>query len=360
MSVISAVLTDPSTAAELAPRQLLAPDGSLHADAETALSGEQQREAFRWMLLSQMVDEKAFNLQRQGRLGTYAPARGQEAIAVGVSMALRLESDWLVPQYRELAAQLRHGWSLRDAFLFFRGHPDGWRAPERVLPIAIALAAQLPHAAGLAWGLKQQGTDAVVATFCGDGGSSEGDFHEALNFAGVMRAPVIFVIQDNNWAISTPRAKQTAARTFAARADGYGMACARVDGNDLLAVHEAAAAAVARARAGDGPTLIDAKTYRLLAHNTVDDATRYVDAAELADAEAREPLMRLRIHLAAQGLLDESDEQAIRAELGASIEAAVAEAEAWPQAQRAAIYEHAYAVDPPRLARQRADAEAAS
>ena len=238
------------------------------------------------MLLSRLVDEKAFNLQRQGRLGTYAPGQGQEAVATGVSMALRVESDWLVPQYRELAAQLRHGWSLRDAFLFFQGHPDGWRPPERVLPVAIALAAQLPHAVGLAWGLQQQGSDAVVATFCGDGASSEGDFHEALNFAGVLKAPVVFVVQDNNWAISTPRSRQSATTSFALRGDGYGMPGVAVDGNDLFAVYAAAEAAVARARAGDGPTLIEAKTYRLMAHNTADDATRYVDPDELASASA--------------------------------------------------------------------------
>jgi pyruvate dehydrogenase E1 component alpha subunit len=271
-------------------------------------------------------------------------------------MALRVNSDWLVPQYRELAAQLRHGWSLRDAFLFFQGHPDGWRPPERVLPIAIALAAQLPHAVGLAWGLRQQGSDAVVATFCGDGASSEGDFHEALNFAGVLKAPVVFVVQDNNWAISTPRSRQTAAASFAARGEGYGVPGVSVDGNDLFAVYAAAEAAVERARAGEGPTLIDAKTYRLMAHNTADDSTRYVDPSELAEAEECEPLRRLREVLVDGGLLTAADEEAMTAAMRAEIEAAVAEAEAWPAPAPGSIFEHIYSSDPDRLARQREDA----
>ena len=214
-------------------------------DSPSQLSDDELREAYRWMLLSRAVDEKAFNLQRQGRLGTFAPCAGQEATIVGVAMALQPGHDWLVPQYRELAAQLRQGWQLRDAFLFWAGHPDGWRPPPRILPVAIALAAQLPHAVGVAWGLRHQGSDAIVATFCGEGASSEGDFHEALNFAGVLKAPVLFVLQDNNWAISTPRSMQSAAESLADRAAGYGIAGASVDGNDLFAVFEAASTAVA-------------------------------------------------------------------------------------------------------------------
>lgn len=333
-------------------------DDEVGADAPTNLSGDRLVEAFRWMLLSRAVDEKAFNLQRQGRLGTFAPCSGQEATIVGVAMALRPGVDWVVPQYRELAVQLRQGWPLRDAFLFWGGHPDGWRTPPRMLPVAIALAAQLPHAVGLAWGLKRQGIDAVVATFCGDGASSEGDFHEALNFAGVLKVPVILVLQDNNWAISTPRSIQTAAVSFADRAPGYGIAGVSVDGNDVFAVHTAAQEAVSRARAGEGATLIEARTYRLMPHNTVDDPTRYVDPEQLADAEQHEPIARLRAQLRADGLVSEEMEHEIDAEIRATIDAAVAEAQAHPAASPDALFEHVYATEPVRLARQRAAAAA--
>jgi pyruvate dehydrogenase E1 component alpha subunit len=327
--------------------------------ATAGLSDDQLREAFRWMLLSRAVDEKAFNLQRQGRLGTFAPCGGQEATIVGVAMALRPGTDWLVPQYRELAAQLRQGWPLRDAFLFWGGHPDGWRPPPRILPVAIALAAQLPHATGLAWGLKRQGSDAIVVTFCGEGASSEGDFHEALNFAGVLKAPVIFVVQDNNWAISTPRSIQSAAVSLADRAAGYGMPGASVDGNDLFATFDAATAAVTRARAGDGPSLIVARTYRLSAHNTVDDPTRYVDSEELAQAQRSEPIARLRAHLRERDLVSEEQEERLLEEIQETIEQAVAEAEAYPKPEPAEIFEHIYAERPVRLERQRIAAEEA-
>jgi pyruvate dehydrogenase E1 component alpha subunit len=321
------------------------------------LSDEDLREAYRWMILSRAVDQKAFNLQRQGRLGTFAPCAGQEATIVGVAMALRPDLDWVVPQYRELAAQLRQGWPLKDAFLFWAGHPDGWRPAPRILPVAIALAAQLPHAVGLAWGLRHRGSDAVVATFCGEGASSEGDFHEALNFAGVLRAPVVFVLQDNNWAISTPRSIQSAASSLADRAAGYGMAGTSVDGNDLFAVFEAASTAVARARSGEGPTLIEAKTYRLLAHNTVDDPTRYVDPDELAQAETRDPITRLRTHLREHDLLTEEQDEETAAEVQATIDTAVAEAEAHPAPRPAELFEHVYAERPDRLERQRVAAQ---
>lgn len=320
------------------------------------LSDSELREAYRWMVLSRAVDEKAFNLQRQGRLGTFAPCAGQEATIVGVAMALRPGHDWLVPQYRELAAQLRQGWQLRDAFLFWGGHPDGWRPPPRILPVAIALAAQLPHAVGIAWGLRHQGSDAIVATFCGEGASSEGDFHEALNFAGVLKAPVLFVVQDNNWAISTPRSMQSAAQSLADRAAGYGMAGASVDGNDLFAVFEGASTAVARARHGDGPTLLEARTYRLQAHNTVDDPTRYVDPEELHRAEARDPIPKFRAHLREHNLLSQEQEEQIATEVQAVIETAVAQAEAHPRPTGSELFEHVYAERPYRLERQRAAA----
>ena len=206
---------------------------------------------------------------------------------------------------------LRFGYRLAQAMQYYTGNPAGSRmdADVNVLPFQISLAAQIPHAVGLAWGLRHQGLDAVVCTYFGDGASSEGDAHEALNLAGVRRAPVVFVLKNNGWAISTPVRKQTAAASFAARAAGYGIAGELVDGNDLFAMHDACTRAVARARAGEGPTLIEARTYRMGPHNTSDDPTRYVDPVELEERRAFDPIERVRRYLTAEGLIDEASEQ---------------------------------------------------
>jgi pyruvate dehydrogenase E1 component alpha subunit len=241
---------------------------------------------------------------------------------------------------------------------YYRGDPAGGHVPEavRVLPFQISLAAQIPHAVGLAWGLSHQGSDGVVCVYFGDGASSEGDAHEALNLAGVRRAPVVFLLKNNGWAISTPVRRQTAAASFADRAAGYGIPGELVDGNDLFAVHDACTRAVARARAGDGPTLIEARTYRMGPHNTSDDPTRYVDPAELEERRASDPVARLRRHLAARGLADEAAEKRLVDELRAEVDAAFAAAESAPAAGAGALFDHVYADPPERLRRQRAAA----
>lgn len=346
--------------ASLEPWTLLAPDGTLAEGYRPSLSDEELLAAFRLMLLSRTVDERAFSLQRQGRLGTFSTVEGQEASVVGSAFALDPARDWVVPQYRELPAMLRQGYPLTRFFLYFRGHPIGNQMPEgvRVLPFQISLAAQIPHAVGLAWGLRQQGSDAAVMTYFGDGASSEGDAHEAMNVAGVRRAPVVFLLQNNGWAISTPVAKQTAAQSFALRAPGYGFPGVLVDGNDLFAVHEAARWAVERARAGEGPTLIEARTYRLGPHNTADDPTRYVDPDELRARRELDPIVRVRAYLRARRLLSEAEEEQLRSQLMDEVNAAVAEAEAHPAADRRHIFEHVYADPPPRVRAQRERATA--
>jgi pyruvate dehydrogenase E1 component alpha subunit len=340
------------------PLRLLAPDGTLVAGHAPALEGEALLDAWRAMLRSRVCDERCFSLQRQGRMGTFSPINGEEAAVIGSAWTLDPTRDWVVPQYRELPAMLRQGYRLAQALQYYRGDPAGSRidAGVRVLPYQISLAAQLPHAVGLAWGLRHQGTDAVVMTYFGDGASSEGDAHEALNLAGVRRAPVVFVLKNNRWAISTPVRKQTAAPSFAARAAGYGIAGELVDGNDLLAVHDACTRAVARARAGDGPTLIEARTYRMGPHNTSDDPTRYVDPAELEQQRALDPVARVRRYLTAEGLVDEASEQHLVAELRAEFDAAVAEVEGSGSPGADAMFDHVYARAPARLERQRGDA----
>jgi pyruvate dehydrogenase E1 component alpha subunit len=333
--------------------QLLAPDGTVPEGYEPALSEEELLDALRRMLRSRAVDERAFSLQRQGRLGTFSPVNGQEASVVGSAAALDPARDWVVPQYRELPAMLRQGYDLTRFFLYFMGNPKGNEMPEgvNVLPFQISLAAQIPHAVGLAWGLRHQDKDGVVCVYFGEGASSEGDFHEACNLAGVRRAPVVFFLQNNGWAISTPVSKQTATPSLALRAAGYGFPGELVDGNDLLAVHEATARAVERARAGEGPTLIEARTYRLGPHNTADDPTRYVDADELDARRALDPLVRLRTWLTARGTLTPDGEEAMRGEIAEELAVALRAAEAFPPAHAGQIFEHVYA-DPPARVRE--------
>jgi pyruvate dehydrogenase E1 component alpha subunit len=337
------------------PLQLLSPDGVLVDGVVPSLAGDALIDAWRAMLRSRVCDERCFSLQRQGRMGTFSPINGEEAAVVGSAWALDPARDWVVPQYRELPAMLRQGYRLAQALQYYRGDPAGSRIDPgvRVLPYQISLAAQIPHAVGLAWGLRHQGLDGVVMTYFGDGASSEGDAHEALNLAGVRRAPVVFVLKNNGWAISTPVRKQTAAASFAGRAAGYGIAGELVDGNDLLAMHDACSRAVARARAGEGPTLIEARTYRMGPHNTSDDPTRYVDAAELEERRALDPVARVRTYLLGEGLIDAESEERLVAELRAAFDAAVAEVEAGAQPGVEALFEHVYARPPERLARQR-------
>ncbi|TYP88875.1 pyruvate dehydrogenase (acetyl-transferring) E1 component subunit alpha [Blastococcus xanthinilyticus] len=337
--------------------EILAPDGTVRPGAEVPLGTEQVRDALRWMMLSRTVDVRAISLQRQGRMGTFSAVRGQEASVVGSSFALDPARDWIVPQYRELPGVVRHGFPLDGYLLYWMGNPAGGRVPDgvRVLPLQIALAAQLPHAVGLGWGLRLQGSDSVVTTYFGDGASSEGDTHEAMNLAGVTRAPVVFFLQNNGWAISTPRTKQTAASNFASRAEGYGFPGVIVDGNDLFAVYEATRQAVERARRGEGPTLIESQTYRMGAHNTADDPTRYMEPVELSGWDERDPIRRVTTWLSAQGAWDDDAEREMQAGIDRQVDEAIESAEAFTPPNPEQIYTHVYADPPERLrAQQRA------
>jgi pyruvate dehydrogenase E1 component alpha subunit len=342
------------------PLRLLTPDGTLTEGHVSALDADALLDAWRAMLRSRVVDERCFSLQRQGRLGTFSPVNGEEAAVVGSAWALDPARDWVVPQYRELPAMLHQGYRLSQAMHYYSGNPaGGFMGPGvNVLPYQISLAAQIPHAVGLAWGLRHQGSDGVVCVYFGDGASSEGDAHEAMNLAGVRRAPVVFVLKNNGWAISTPVRKQTAAASFAARAAGYGIAGELVDGNDLFAMHDACSRAVTRARAGEGPTLIEARTYRMGPHNTSDDPTRYVDPDELHERRATDPVARLRRYLTTEGLVDEASEARLLDDVRAEVDAAVAEAEASVPPGPDALFDHVYAHPPGRLERQRTQANA--
>lgn len=341
------------SAEPITPFSRLSQAGELSGDASLEL--KEVLEALHLMVLTRVFDEKATAMQRQGRFGTFSSVRGQEASVVGAAMALDPNRDWLAPQYRELPALVRHGYPIENFALYFMGNPRGGAIPNHVnmLPLQISLAAQVPQATGIAWGLKLQGSDAVVVTFFGDGASSEGDIHESMNLAGITKAPVIFFLQNNGWAISTPREIQTAARSFSERALGYGIHGVTVDGNDLFAVHEITAQAVARARSGEGPTLIESVTYRTAAHNTADDPSRYIDNDELAKWVAKDPIERVENYLRKIGLWDEEQAQELRQRCADEIEQAMSIARNTPLASAEALFDYVYADPPPRVEQQR-------
>ncbi|WP_338198575.1 thiamine pyrophosphate-dependent enzyme [Candidatus Nephthysia bennettiae] len=335
------------------PLSILDPEGRLHAAAP--LGDEQALEALRLMLLSRALDERAIKLQRLGRLGTYGPVHGQEASVVGSAIALDPSRDWLVPAYREQPAMIRHGLPLERLLAGYMGRSNAARIPDgvRLLPRNQAVGAQLPHAAGLAWGLKLRKLEGVVLVYCGEGASSEGDFHESANLAGVVGAPLVYLLQNNGYAISTPSARQSAAPALALRAAGYGFPGILVDGNDLFAVHAATREAVERARRGEGPTLIESRTYRMGVHNTTDNPREYRDDAETLDHAGRDPIARVARYLEARGLWGEQAAARVRQEIAAEIDEAQRRAAEFPRPSAADVYEHAYGVPPPRVQQQR-------
>ncbi len=312
-------------------------------------------EMMRWMKLGRAYDQRAISLQRQGRSGTYGPMVGEEAVMAGSAMALDHKRDWIVPQYREALALAIHGWPLWRHLLYLRGHPIGGYVPEGVnmLPIQISVASQILHGVGLAWGLKLQKKDGAVLIYFGDGATSEGAFHEGANFAGDYRVPAVLLCVNNGWAISTPRSRQTAAETIAQKATAYGFPGVQVDGNDPLAVYDAVSKAVARARAGGGPTLIEAVTYRLGAHTTADEPSRYVPPEELAAWRERDPISRFATVLDQRGLWDQERSAEVDREVEQIIAEASAKADAEARPPADGFFDHVYAKPTPRLTEQR-------
>ena len=329
---------------------ILDSDGNVDASLEPDIAPDRLKELYRAMLLGRRLDERMVRLQRQGRIGTFAPIKGQEASQMGSVFALR-RTDWMVPSFRETAAMIWRGWPIEKLLLFFAGYLEGGQpAPDQHdLPVAIPVATQLPHAVGLAYAAQYRGDDVVVMAYFGDGATSEGDFHEAMNFAGVWHVPVVFVCQNNQWAISVPLKKQTQARTIAQKALAYGIPGIQVDGNDVLAVYAASQEAVDRARAGEGSTLIECVTYRLGVHTTADDPTKYRSEEEVREWERKDPLTRFSEYLKGKDLLDEGLEQ----EVDEEIAAAVKRFEAYGPPDPLLIFDHVYAEKPPHLAGQR-------
>lgn len=334
---------------------ILSTDGKLDKELEPEIPDADLKRLFRTMLAARMLDERCLMLQRTGRIGTYAPCRGQEASPLGVAYALT-EDDWFVPTYRETPAQLWRGWPIEKNLHWWGGSELGTTVPEGVndLPFCVPIGAQCQHAMGIAWGCKLRNDNTVCACFIGDGGTSEGDFHEAMNFATVYKVPLVMVIQNNFWAISLPRHKQSASQTLAQRAIAYGIDGIQVDGNDILAVIAAAREAVEKARSGGGPSLIETITYRLMMHTTADDPRKYRDDAEVAQWESRDPLPRFRDYLRKKKLIDEQAEAALAEEIKAELDAGVEKYEA-AQHDPYEMFKHMYAEMTPDLRQQMAE-----
>ncbi len=328
-------------------------DGEL-VGGEQPMSDQLALRGYTVMLTGRRFDERCVSLQRQGRMVTLAPGIGQEAASVGAAMAVDPAHDWFVPQYRELAGQLWHGYPLRLAFLWHVGHPLGFQMPEgfKMLPFQAAIAGQLPQAVGLGWGLKLKKDPGIVLAFFGDGGTSQGDFHEAMNLAGVMRAPVIFLCQNNSWAISTTVQQQTASETLAQKAVAYGFPGVRVDGNDLFAMYAVVGEAARRARAGEGPTLVEAVTYRLGLHTTADDPSRYEPREQHDLWVNRDPLLRMQRHLLTRGVVDQAGLDRIEDEVKDQLAVAWDAAQREPAPDPGTFFSHVHAVHSPRLERQ--------
>ncbi|MBC8590943.1 pyruvate dehydrogenase (acetyl-transferring) E1 component subunit alpha [Wansuia hejianensis] len=318
-----------------------------------SLTEEELKYLYKTMLYTRMIDDKALSYQRQGRMLTYAPNTGQEAAQVGSAYAMEKE-DWLVPAFRELGALLVRGVPLRNIYLYWYGNEWGSHMPEgvKVLPISVPIASQYQHAVGIGMANNIKEENNVAVTYVGDGGTSHGDFHEALNFASVFKAPVVFIIQNNQYAISVPRSKQTASKTLAQKAIAYDMPGILVDGNDIFAMYVATKEAVDRARRGEGPTLIEAYTYRLGAHTTSDDPTKYREDKEVEQWKPKDPLIRFKKYLLNKGVISEEWEKETLEELEKDVVSTFESIEDKSDTEIEDIFKYHYETMPPQLEEQ--------
>jgi pyruvate dehydrogenase E1 component alpha subunit len=323
---------------------ILDASGTADASLMPELTQAEWKRFFETMVLARTFNQRALSLQREGRIGTYPSFYGQEASQVGSALALKA-SDWIYPTFRESGVYVAMGYPMRLLFRYWMGDERGMRAPEsmNILPMSVPVGTHLPHAAGTALAMKLKGDPSAVVAYFGDGGSSRGDFHEALNIAGVFGVPAVFLCQNNQWAISLPRDKQSAGNTIAERAHCYGFEGLQVDGNDIIAVYKAVGDALEKARSGNGPTLIECFTYRLDDHTTADDASRYRSAEEVESWMKKEPLIRLKLFMEKAGLLIKGYEDQVRKEAEERVDKAIAEAEAFEDQLPSEMLEYTYA-----------------
>ena len=336
----------------------------LNSDAQTEqalphfVNEETLTSLYKKMVELRVFDTKTINLQRTGKLGTYASTLGQEAVSVGIGAAMQ-QSDVLAPYYRDYGAQFQRGVTMTDILRYWGGDERGScyeNCPED-FPIAVPIASQCLHATGIAKAMQYRQQKRAVVTTCGEGGTSKGDFYEALNLAGAWQLPVVFVVNNNQWAISVSRESQTACQTIAQKAFAGGFQGIQVDGNDIIAMNQVVMEALDKARNGGGPTLIEAITYRLCDHTTADDASRYRDKEELDAAWAKEPIKRLREYLTQQGWWNEQKEQTLLDESAKKINDAVEQYLNTPKQDIDSIFDYMYDELPLELIQQKAYAK---
>jgi pyruvate/2-oxoglutarate/acetoin dehydrogenase E1 component/TPP-dependent pyruvate/acetoin dehydrogenase alpha subunit len=337
--------------------QRLAPDGTLRGK-DPNLSPEALKRLYEQLIFGRLFDEKASNLSTLREIGTYAPGKGQEGCQVGAAYALE-KGDWYVPMYRDSAGMMAFGMPPANLLLYWGGDERGMHIPENLsmLPVAVPVATQLPHAVGLALARRLQGDKSVVFAVTGDGGTSKADFHESLNFAGVYDLPVVFGVENNQWAISVRRSNQTAAKTIAQKAVAYGFEGILVDGNDVIASYEATKYAVDKARRGGGPTLIEYSTYRLGPHTTAELVSNKLKAPEeVAEWEKRSPITRFEKYLRSRGLLDDRAKEMMMAAAQRRMDEAVSAYRATPSPDPSVIFDYTYSSPTPLLNEERMEA----
>lgn len=347
---------------------VLQDDGSTDPATDPKLPDETVREMFRRMLQIRLVDERMLMRQRQGKVGFFGTITGQEATPIATAFAVE-PRDWIFPALRESSMMLARGFSLPTWLAQVYGNEadvlKGRQMPSHMSGRAVhqvswssCIGPQLPQAVGAAWAAKMRGDDVVTVGFMGDGATSQGDFHCAMNFAGVYRTPCVLICQNNHWSISVPSERQTASKTFAVKAHAYGVPGIRVDGNDALAVYRVVKEAVDRARAGDGPTFIESVTYRIGPHSSSDDPTLYRSDEEVDAWRRRDPIARLDAHLRRRGLLDDEGRAALEAALTDDILDAIRQVEALPPPARSTLFDDVFARRPWHLREQAAELEA--
>lgn len=328
------------------------------AEKRSELSPELLLHMYELMFVARTFDRRAVALQRQGRIGTFAPLEGQEAAQVGSALALR-KHDFVFPSYREHAVMYIHGMPLSSILLYWNGRYEGCVPPEGVnlFPVAVPIATQIPHASGAALAAKLRNLDQVVITYFGDGATSEGDFHEGMNFAAVFQVPLVLFCQNNGYAISVPLIRQTRVPRIADKAAAYGMEGITVDGNDVIEVYHAVRYAVQKAATGGGPTLVEAVTYRIGSHTTADDPTRYRTPEEVEEWKRKDPLRRLELRLRENGLWSDRWYQETEQKAQQVVEDATKEMLAQPRASLDSIFQHVYAEPTPSILEQQNMAE---
>lgn len=322
-----------------------------------SVSDDFLREIYEQLITARVFDERAVNLQRQGRMGTFPPLSGQEAAQVGSAIALDA-SDWAVPSYREHAVSLTRGLPINQILQYWMGDERGNQIPSEVnvFPVSVPIATQIPHAVGMALAAKHRGDPGAVMVFFGDGATSEGDFHEGMNFAGVFDVPCVFMCNNNQYAISVPRTKQTASATLAQKAEAYGFTGIQVDGMDVLAVYAAAKAALSKAknpRDEPRPTLVEAVQYRFGAHTTADDPSKYRPESEVDYWRERDPIVRFETFLTERGVLDSELIDQIRSSVSDRIASAIESVESTPRPEPTDMFQYVYETPPEKLIRQR-------